>query len=66
MEAAWRFGVDRKQIMLLSEFSVEKIRELACCTKAVITLIPMNTPSNVSMATHATLLRQTINSTLVS
>ncbi len=66
MEAAWRFGVDRKQITVLSEFSLEKIRELACSTRAVITLIPMNTPKNVSVATHATLLKQSIKTTLGS
>jgi hypothetical protein len=56
MEAAWRFGVDRKQIEELSGFSVEKIRELSGIARTVITLIPVNTPKNVSMASHAALL----------
>lgn len=56
MEAAWRFGVDRKQIEELSGFSVEKIRELSGIARTVITLIPMNTPKNVSVASHVALL----------
>jgi hypothetical protein len=56
MEAAWRFGVDRKQIEELSGFSVEKIRELSGIARTVITLIPMNTPKNVSLASHTALL----------
>jgi hypothetical protein len=56
MEAAWRFGVDRKQIEELSGFSVEKIRELSGIARTVITLIPMNTPKNVSLVSHAALL----------
>jgi hypothetical protein len=56
MEAAWRFGVDRKQIEELSGFSVEKIRELSGIARTVITLIPMNTPKNVSLASHVALL----------
>jgi hypothetical protein len=56
MEAAWRFGVDRKQIKELSGFSVEKIRELSGIARTVITLIPMSTPKNVSLASHAALL----------
>ncbi|MFZ2452078.1 MAG: flagellar transcriptional regulator FlhD [Methylovulum miyakonense] len=56
MEAAWRFGVDRKQIEVIAEFSVEKIRELSGIARAVITLIPINTPQNVSLAAHAALL----------
>jgi Flagellar transcriptional activator (FlhD) len=49
MEAAWRFGVERKQIEEIAEFSVEKIRELSGIARTVITLMPMNTPKNVSV-----------------
>jgi hypothetical protein len=56
MEAAWRFGVDRKQIEEISGYSVEKIKELSGIARTVITLIPMNTPKNVSLASHAALL----------
>ncbi|MEY3788058.1 MAG: hypothetical protein RIQ94_2796 [Pseudomonadota bacterium] len=59
MEAAWRFGVERKQIEEIAEFSVEKIRELSCIARTVITLMPMNTPKNVSLAAHAALLTST-------
>ena len=59
MEAAWRFGVDRKQIEEIAGFSVEKIRELSCIARTVITLMPMNTPKNVSLAAHAALLTST-------
>lgn len=55
LEASWRFGIDIKQIGELAEFSLDKLRELACCSRAVIVLIPMNTPNNISLATHATL-----------
>ena len=56
LEAAWRFGVDRKQIEEIAGFSVENIRELSSIARAVFTLIPMNTPKNVSLASHAALL----------
>jgi len=56
MEAAWRFGVERKKIEEIAGFSVENIRELSCIARTVITVIPMNTPKNVSLATHAALL----------
>jgi len=59
MEAAWRFGVERKQIEEIAGFSVEKIRELACIARTVITLMPINTPKNVSLAAHAALLTST-------
>lgn len=59
MEAAWRFGVDRKQIDVIAGFSVESIRELSGIARAVITLIPINTPQNVSLATHTALLTTT-------
>ena len=59
MEAAWRFGVERKQIEEIAEFSVEKIRELSGIARTVITLIPMNTPKNVSLEAHAALLTST-------
>ena len=59
MEAAWRFGVERKQIEEIAEFSVEKIRELSGIARTVITLMPMNTPKNVSLAAHAALLIST-------
>jgi hypothetical protein len=42
MEAAWRFGVDRKQIEEIAEFSVENIRELSCIARTVMTVLPMN------------------------
>jgi hypothetical protein len=35
---------------------VEKIRELSGIARTVITLIPMNTPKNVSLASHVALL----------
>jgi hypothetical protein len=35
---------------------VENIRELSGIARTVITVIPMNTPKNVSLATHAALL----------
>ncbi len=57
LEASWRFGIDSKQIIQIAEFSLEKLRELACCSRALIVLIPMNTPSNISLATHATLVQ---------
>ena len=56
MEAAWRFGVERKKIEEITGFSVENIRELSGIARTVITVIPMNTPKNVSLATHAALL----------
>ena len=56
MEAAWRFGVERKKIAEIAGFSVENIRELSGIARTVITVIPMNTPKNVSLATHAALL----------
>ena len=56
MEAAWRFGVDRKQIEEIAELSVETIHELSSISRTVMTVLPMNTPKNVSLATHATLL----------
>lgn len=59
MEAVWRFGVERKQIEEIAEFSVEKIRELSGIARTVITLMPMNTPKNVSLAAHAALLTST-------
>jgi hypothetical protein len=59
MEAAWRFGVDRKHIEEIAGFSVDKIRELSSIARTVITLIPMNTPKNVSLASHAALLTAT-------
>ena len=59
MEAAWRFGVDRKQIEEIAEFSLENIRELSSIARTVMTVLPMNTPKNVSLATHAALLTST-------
>ena len=59
MEAAWQFGVDRKQIEKIAEFSVENIRELSSIARTVMTVLPMNTPKNVSVATHAALLTST-------
>jgi len=56
MEATWRFGVDRMQIDRVAGFSIEDIRELSGIVRAVITLIPLNTPQNVPLATHAALL----------
>ncbi|MFA5922573.1 MAG: flagellar transcriptional regulator FlhD [Methylococcaceae bacterium] len=64
MEAAWRFGVERKQIEEIAGFSVEKIRELSSIARTVITLIPMNTPKNVSLAAHAALLISAKSTTL--
>ncbi len=43
MEAAWRFGVERKKIEEIAEFSVENIRELSGIARTVITVIPMKT-----------------------
>jgi len=40
----------------IAGFSVENIRELSGIARTVITVIPMNTPKNVSLATHAALL----------
>ena len=59
MEAAWRFNVDRKQIEEIAEFSVETIRELSSIARTVMTVLPMNTPKKVSVATHAALLTST-------
>ena len=59
MEAAWRFGVDRKQIEEIAELSVETIHELSSISRTVMTVLPMNTPKNVSVATHAALLTST-------
>jgi len=59
MEAAWRFGVERKQIEEIARFSVENIRELSCIARTVIAVLPMNTPQNVSLAAHAALLTST-------
>ena len=56
MEAAWRFGVERKKIEEIARFSVKNIRELSCIARTVITVVPKNTPKNVSLATHAALL----------
>ncbi len=64
MEAAWRFGVDRKQIEEIAGFSVGNIRELSSIARTVITLMPMNTPKNISLATHAALLTPTKTITL--
>lgn len=64
MEAAWRFGAERKQIEEIAGFSVEKIKELSSIARTVITLIPMRTPKNVSLATHAALLTPDKTTTL--
>ena len=56
MEAAWRFGVDRRQIEEIADFTVENIRELASIARTVVTVLPMATPKHISLATHAALL----------
>jgi Flagellar transcriptional activator (FlhD) len=58
LEAAWRFGVDRKQIEEIAEFSLEKIREISAVTRTVIRLVPMKTPNDISLASHGALLIQ--------
>jgi hypothetical protein len=64
MEAAWRFGVDGKQIETIAGFSVSNIRELSGVARAVITLIPLNTPQNAPLASHAALLKANCTTTL--
>jgi len=64
MEAAWRFGVGRKQIETLAGFSLDQIKELSNSVRAVITLIPLNTPQNMPLATHAALLTAKTATTL--
>ena len=59
LEAAWRFGVDRKQIREIADLSMDNIREMAGIARTVITILPMRTPKNISVATHAALLKTT-------
>jgi hypothetical protein len=56
LEAAWRFGVERIQIDELAGFSLEKIREISAIAKTVIRLVPMDTPNEISLGSHAALL----------
>ena len=56
LEAAWRFGVDRQQIEEISAFSLEKIKEISGVARAVVRLIPINTPNEISLSTHTALL----------
>ncbi len=56
LEAAWRFGVDPEQIGEIAGYSLERIRELSDIARVVVTLIPLNTSQNVSLASHTALL----------
>ena len=56
VEAAWIFGVDRTQVDEIAGYSLEKIKELASITRTVLRLLPLHTPNDISLSTHASLL----------
>lgn len=56
MEASWRFGLDARRLKEIAGMSMERVAEVASCGRAIISIIPFETPANVSASTHAALL----------
>lgn len=59
LEAAWRFGLNQKQLAVMETLTVEKIRELAGNSRAIIRLLPLQTPQHMSPSVHSALLLPT-------
>ncbi|PKD40048.1 hypothetical protein CWO84_12405 [Methylomonas sp. Kb3] len=57
VETAWRFGLDKDRIEKLADMTLDRLREQAESSRAVIQLLPVYAPSGVSMGTYADLLQ---------
>lgn len=60
LEAAWRFGLTQKQISIMETLTVERIKNLACTSRAVVSLLPLQTPTHVTSSLHGALLSYTV------
>jgi len=56
MEAAWRFGLNSKQVSVIADLSVEKIKEMSQINRPVITLLPLFSPKLVTHTMYSALL----------
>ena len=56
IEAAWRFGLNHRQINFVEKLTVEKIKEIANSSRAVITLLPLHTPEHIALSVHSALI----------
>jgi hypothetical protein len=56
LEAAWRFGLTQNQISMMETLTVEKIKNLACTSRAVVSLLPLQTPAHLAPSLHGALL----------
>lgn len=61
LEAAWRFGLNQKQLGIMETLTLEKIRELASNSRAMIRLLPLKTPQHIAPSLHSALLLPTHN-----
>ncbi len=59
LEAAWRFGLTQNQISMMETLTVEKIRNLACTSRAIVSLLPLQTPTHLAPSLHGALLIHT-------
>jgi hypothetical protein len=56
LEAAWRFGLNQKQLNVVETLTVEKMRALASNSRAIICLLPLKTPQHLATSVHSALL----------
>lgn len=56
LEAAWRFGLTQNQISMMERLTLEKIKNLACTSRAVVSLLPLQTPAHLVPSLHGALL----------
>ena len=56
LEAAWRFGLNQKQLSVMETLTVEKMRALAGNSRAIIRLLPLKTPQHLAPSLHSALL----------
>jgi hypothetical protein len=61
LEAAWRFGFNQKQLSIMETLTLEKIRELASNSRAIVRLLPLKTPQHMAPSLHSALLLPTQN-----
>ena len=48
IETAWRFNLDKTHVAVVSEMTLEQIRDFADTSRAVIQLVPFLIPNNLS------------------
>lgn len=56
IETAWRFNLDKTQVAVVADMTLEQLKEYAESNRAVIQLVPFCIPNNLSMVAYLSLV----------